>query len=217
MQELIKALILAQSELKNIQTDSMNPHFKNKYASLAACLDATREILAKHGLVVVQTCKVQDNAVVCVTSLWHSSGQSLVSEYPVITQKPDAQGYGSGLSYARRYSLLSILNLAQEDDDGNSTQRPLISTKNNFSTGGMGQTKKTSDDTVLARDRAFSGDVSRPTEPQLRRLYAISKQSGWDEARVNQYLADMGLASTKDLNYVQYEHMCKAMLDHPMA
>lgn len=202
MQELIKALVTAQTELKNIQTDSMNPHFKNKYASLAACLDATKEILAKYCMVIVQTCRLQDHTVVCVTTLWHSSGQSLVSEYPVVATKQDAQGYGSGLSYARRYSLLSILNLAQDDDDGASASKPMSNYQN---------TKKTSGDSVPSKKT----DITAPTQNQLKRLFAISKASGWSEDDVKSYLGDLGLTSTKELNYVQYEHFCKAMQDYP--
>ncbi|MBO3463467.1 ERF family protein, partial [Aetokthonos hydrillicola] len=55
MQELIKALIKAKSEFSNIQKDRVNPHFKHKYATLDAVLDAVTPALGKHGLAVVQT------------------------------------------------------------------------------------------------------------------------------------------------------------------
>lgn len=68
-----------------------------------------------------------DHAVLTVT-LHHESGESISSELPVdITQKNRSgsreQAQGSAMTYARRYLLLGIYGLANddEDDDGEAT------------------------------------------------------------------------------------------------
>jgi hypothetical protein len=99
----------------------VNPHFGSKYADLASIMDAVREPLAANGLAVSQSVANDANGVSVTTTLLHESGETLVSEpcwLPV--GKKDPQGYGSAITYARRYSLASLLGIvADEDDDGN--------------------------------------------------------------------------------------------------
>jgi hypothetical protein len=115
-----QALVKASNELKNVAKDSINPHFKNRYASLAAVIDATKPVLAKHGLVVTQ---VGDESML-ITLLVHESGEHFGGIMPVVNTKGDAQGFGSGLSYIRRYAYLAILGLAADDDDAESASVP---------------------------------------------------------------------------------------------
>jgi hypothetical protein len=115
------ALLAARQEFDPVLKDSTNPHFKNKYASFASVLNAVTTALDKHGLILVQTTKVRENgAAILVTELVHvETGQSLDSEYPLAPGKPnDPQALGACLTYARRYSALTILGVAPEDDDG---------------------------------------------------------------------------------------------------
>jgi len=42
--------------------------------------------------------------------------------------KQDPQGYGSALTYARRYSLMAACGIAPEDDDGNAATRKAVPT-----------------------------------------------------------------------------------------
>ncbi|MBW4591155.1 ERF family protein [Aetokthonos hydrillicola Thurmond2011] len=121
MQELIKALIKAKSEFSNIQKDRVNPHFKHKYATLDAVLDAVTPALGKHGLAVVQTTALESNKTVLQTHLYHESGECITSIYP-LPEIGDSQKFGAALTYARRYALCAILCVtADEDDDASST------------------------------------------------------------------------------------------------
>ncbi len=121
MQELIKALIKAKSEFSNIQKDRVNPHFKHKYATLDAVLDAVTPALGKHGLAVVQTTALESNKTVLQTHLYHESGECITSIYP-LPEIGDSQKFGAALTYARRYALCAILCVtADEDDDANLT------------------------------------------------------------------------------------------------
>src|SRR5690349_8719611 len=92
----------------------INPHFKNRYADLAAVLDAIRKPLVDNGLSVTQTTEIRENGFVLVTTLRHASGQWIASEYPLpLGAKP--QELGSALTYARRYSLSAIACIAADD------------------------------------------------------------------------------------------------------
>lgn len=123
---LAEALAKAQGEMKNAVKGCENPYFKSKYADLAECLNVAREPLSKNGLSIFQANEgiVESSKLAVTTMIMHSSGQfiKVTSSYPI--QKNDAQGFGSTLTYARRYSLAAALGLAQEDDDGNSACEP---------------------------------------------------------------------------------------------
>lgn len=115
---LAMALAKAQLELKNPGFDSTNPHFRNKFASLAAVRNAVVPILAKHGISVLQSLTTSDGMIGCQTVLLHSSGQSLAfGPLYLPATKPDAQGYGSAATYARRYSLMAVAGVVGDDDD----------------------------------------------------------------------------------------------------
>lgn len=116
--EIAKALAAAQGELQDAKKDSINPHFKNKYASLASVREAITATFARHGLSVVQLNEPHGESGVCVvTLLMHTSGQWIKSRLFVPVTKKDPQGFGSALSYARRYALGAIANIATDDDD----------------------------------------------------------------------------------------------------
>jgi len=116
--DLAISLSKCQGEMEPAIKDSLNPHFKSRYADLNAVWAACRAPLSKNGLSVVQTMDTVNEKLVLNTLLLHSSGQWIRSTMPVVTAKNDAQGIGSGLSYARRYSLSAICGISQDDDDG---------------------------------------------------------------------------------------------------
>ncbi len=118
LNELAKALAAAQGEMKNATLNKVNPHFKSKYADLAAIRDTVTPALAKHGIAVVQGTDTEENSIVVFTRLIHSSGQWIESRFPIPYDKPQAMG--SGITYGRRYTLSAVTNIAaDEDDDGN--------------------------------------------------------------------------------------------------
>lgn len=117
--ELISALSKAQGEMKPAIKDSLNPHFKSRFADLASVWEACREPLSKNGLAVIQTMVHQENGSIClVTTLGHSSGQWIKSIYPMACKDVNnPQAWGSSITYARRYTLSSIVGIAPDDDD----------------------------------------------------------------------------------------------------
>ena len=118
---LAAALAVAQGSMKGAVKDSANPFFKSKYADLASVVEAIRSAFSANGLSYIQTIQPSDRDEVRVeTMILHSSGEWIscgVLALPV--SKVDAQGYGSALTYARRYSLSAAVGVAPEDDDGN--------------------------------------------------------------------------------------------------
>ena len=117
---LAAALTKAQAEIEGAAKDRLNPHFKSKYADLSSVMDAIKPALAKHGLAFVQVSHDRDHAAAVETVIVHSSGETMncgIVSVPV--SKGDAQGFGSALTYARRYSLSAAFGVAPEDDDGN--------------------------------------------------------------------------------------------------
>lgn len=120
------ALVKAQQGLGHAIKSSTNPHFKSKYADLASVIDAVKGPLNDNGIAFSQASVVRENLeVVLVTTLLHTSGEFLQSEYPLRPSQPTPQGFGSALTYARRYCLASIVGIAsEEDDDGNEASKP---------------------------------------------------------------------------------------------
>ena len=117
--ELAMALAKAQGQIEGAKKDSINPHFKNRYADLASVWDACREALTKNGLSVVQSAENNESGYGVTTMLLHTSGQWMRGTLYLKPMKDDAQGAGSALTYARRYALSSMVGIAPEDDDAN--------------------------------------------------------------------------------------------------
>lgn len=117
---MIAALIKAQAAFKPAVKDAVNPHFKSRYVSLQAVIDAVLPALHANGFALVQPLYVDGAGKTMLhTCLRHVSGESVSSHYPVHPVKADPQGEGSALTYARRYALMALCGIAPEDDDGN--------------------------------------------------------------------------------------------------
>lgn len=113
---LAAALSKAQAVMRSAKFNKTNPHFKNRYADLASIIEATRKPLTDNGLSITQATEVNGHGFGLRTTLRHSSGESVDSFYPLpASAKP--QELGSALTYARRYSLSSIVCIAADDDD----------------------------------------------------------------------------------------------------
>jgi hypothetical protein len=117
---LSTALVAAFAEIEGAAKDKVNPHFKSKYADLASVIDAVKIPLTKYGLAFEQHMSPSESGVIIETVVRHTSGEtaSFGSLY-VPANKNDAQGFGSALTYARRYALMTAFGVPAEDDDGN--------------------------------------------------------------------------------------------------
>lgn len=120
MSNIASALVKAQKGFAPALKTSTNPHFRSKYADLAACIEAVIDSLNENGIALIQVTHESTNGVIVETMFIHESGESLsAGKLHVPAGKHDPQGYGGALTYARRYSLMAACGIAPEDDDGN--------------------------------------------------------------------------------------------------
>lgn len=124
MKELFAAMAKAFPEIEGASKDKNNPAFKSKYADLGSVVDAIKPALIAQGLFFVQKTHEQPDGVCVETFVCHQSGQEMsFGNLFVPATKKDAQGYGSALTYARRYSLMTAFGVCPEDDDGNAASQ----------------------------------------------------------------------------------------------
>jgi hypothetical protein len=127
MKNIATALVKAQKAFGPALKSSTNPHFKSRYADLSACVEAVIEGLNEAGIALIQRTSEDLNGVTVETVFIHESGEMLeCGKLHVPASKQDPQGYGSALTYARRYSLMAACGIAPEDDDGNAATRKTV-------------------------------------------------------------------------------------------
>lgn len=131
MKQIAAAFVKAQKLFSPALKTATNPHFKSKYAGLDACVEAVIDALNDNGIALIQETSECADGVTIETVFLHESGEVMrCGKLHVPATKQDAQGYGSALTYARRYSLMASCGIAPEDDDGNAASKakkePLI-------------------------------------------------------------------------------------------
>jgi hypothetical protein len=119
--QLATALATAQGQIEDAVKDTKNDFYKSKYADLSSVRAAVRQPFADNGLSVAQFPRTVTGGIEVETVLLHKSGE-FMSEVLFMPTKHEPHPIGSGISYARRYALMSIANLAADDDDGNAAQ-----------------------------------------------------------------------------------------------
>ena len=129
LNELFSALSKAQENIKNAQKEGYNPMFKSNYTTVTSVLDAIKPIY-KENLSIMQ----MPESDKLTTRVGHSSGQWLEIETPLFIGEPKGmskmQAYGNAVTYARRYALVSLFGIGQEDNDGNDCNEPMQKKEN---------------------------------------------------------------------------------------
>jgi len=119
------AFVKAQKAFGPALKTATNPHFRSRYADLSACVEAVIDALNANGIGLMQRTYECPTGIMVETCLIHESGEVLEGGIlHVPASKQDPQGYGSALTYARRYSLMACVGIAPEDDDGNAASKP---------------------------------------------------------------------------------------------
>ena len=121
MKEIATAFLKAQLEMGDAKKGATNPFFGKAYADLNSIREAVIPPLNAQGIAVLQPTVHIDGKNFVQTLLVHAkSGETFEGLTEILSSKQnDAQGQGSGISYARRYGLQSIANVGAVDDDGN--------------------------------------------------------------------------------------------------
>lgn len=125
LDQIAKALSQLQGQCGGLGKSGENRHLGSRYAMLPDCWEVIRPLLAPLGLAVVQFPIAVDGAAGVLTHVMHESGQWIKGEtvLPVSQGKgvTMVQAIGSTTSYAKRYALMAVCGLAEDehDDDGN--------------------------------------------------------------------------------------------------
>lgn len=117
--------------------DKANSHFRNKYASFEACLEAIKPALHEHGFVLLQSNNRDELGDYTETKFVHKTGHELTTKVYLVLDKNNMQGVGSAITYAKRYGILTLAGIEPEtkdDDDGNKASLP-SGTVNNAAQG----------------------------------------------------------------------------------
>lgn len=121
---LVEAITQAQSEMTHAVLDEVNPQFKSKFASLKSVIDAVKPSLNRHGVLFVQKSVPTDHGIAIETVFYGYGEEISTGPVPVPAQKATPQGYGSAITYAKRYSLAMACGIsAAQDDDGNLAEK----------------------------------------------------------------------------------------------
>lgn len=140
MQKVNSAFIKAKMAFSPALKEKTNPHFKSKYADLGACLEAVNDALLENGIALMQETFEDLMGVTVETVFLHESGEMIrCGKFHVPAAKQDPQGYGSALTYARRYSLITACGIAPEDDDGNEGAKSMTNPSIDFSSKGRAE------------------------------------------------------------------------------
>ena len=193
--ELAKALLQAQSEIKNTPATKENPHFRSRYTPLDDVLDMARSVLPKYGLTVLQGVSGASETISVVTRILHVSGEWIESDPLVMrAEKSTPQGQGSAITYARRYSLSGILGIATDpDDDGNEATgkidnkppekaKPQTETAPNSKSNDFTVSNPSLSDKVSKADLAPIIDECKKDNGQLVRFRNLYKAKGYSRA-----------------------------------
>lgn len=159
------ALAAAQMEMGRALKSANNPHFKSKYADLSSVVDACMPALNSHGIAVYQPTGAEGGAHFVETILAHESGQMISCRVPLIIGKNDMQGYGSAVTYARRYGLMGMAGIAPEDDDGNAAASAAPNKQDMFEADVMQAIRGIQRETDMDGLGAMFGDLYRRNRP----------------------------------------------------
>lgn len=214
LDKLIPALIKAQGELQHAAKASSNPHFKSKYADLATVLDTCKPVLQANGLAITHQRMSTMDAEHLVTTLWHSSGQYLSSTSRLMPTKQDPQGFGSAMTYARRYDLSALIGLASDDDDGNAASSSNGGGVANENTKNLGKAFKSAalrNEFVKNVESAFERALNLSELVDLMEVY----RPKFDEMKAGGNEYDLMALESLRLGYVTIRKRLEKPIDEP--
>lgn len=124
------SLVKAQKEIGGAKKGSTNPFFHSKYADLGSVMEACKDALNNNGIVVLQPVGRDEGLTgeqYVETILLHESGEFISDKMRLVMKEDNnPQAQGSAISYARRYSLQSMVFIPAEDDDGEKAKPAVI-------------------------------------------------------------------------------------------
>jgi len=160
--KLAVALLKAQKEMGDVSKTARNPFFKSSYADLNSIREVVTPALNAQGISILQPTITLGEKNFVETILLHESGEFIsgITEIKNVDGKPQTEG--SGISYARRYGLQSMLNVGAVDDDGEAAQgrKKDENTIGAWEVGKYAGTKETKTTAVQVKPSTFFTDAT---------------------------------------------------------
>jgi len=198
--KIMPALVKAQSEMSQPKKDSANPFYKSKYADLSSILEACQPALNANDICIIQPITRENDKSMVETLLYHSSGEFIGCLTEIKNTKPnDPQAEGSGITYARRYGLQSLLGLSAVDDDGNKASNLTPENKPSYKSS---QTKEQFKSEVK-NDKVTNIEKSSTKDKIMALLDELIKNKDTFEARVKDLVTSY--ITTKDIDLNSYD------------
>jgi len=122
----MKKLLKVQQEIGTLSKNAKNPFFKSQYLDLSTILKHVTPLLNAEGLILIQPLELDKVGTVIIDA---ESGTTIAESHLTLPQIADPQKLGSAITYFRRYTLKSLLAIAEEDDDGNKASKPVSKPK----------------------------------------------------------------------------------------
>ncbi len=187
------------------------------YADLGDIIPAVTKALSENGLAIASQPLLIGDKMFLVTRLLHSSGESLEAYYPLPDPGLDPKGYGSQLTFGRRYNQLCLLDINTVTDE---------ESKRNRRTKAMSQARR-----ELSKPEgykpppentdiigAMNGERERViSEAQAKRLWAIARNTGYTDEGTRVLIESFGYKSSKEIKIKDYEVICGKVGDRNMA
>lgn len=171
MNKIAAALVKAQKSFSPALKTSTNPHFRSKYVALDGVIEAVIDALNDNGIYLMQSNHESSDGVTVETVFIHETGETLsAGKLHVPASKLDAQGFGSALTYARRYSLMAACGIAPEDDDGNAASRSKI--------GNIASSKQP----LAGALDSFNPEEIAKLKETAAEIVAFAESGEWDDA-----------------------------------
>lgn len=195
---MIVDFISAQKEMKSALKDSPNPYFKSKYADLYSIDHACREALHNHNFAISQPLDFDGEINFVRTELIHISGEKMISRCRILNPKGDSQGFGSSVTYVRRYSLASICGIVTEDDDGNKASGKEV--ENNYGQAPVDKSIPPAKSATQTPSKAMSISAG-----QVKRAYAIALSRRWSSVEISSHIKKWGYTKIEEMNWKDYK------------
>jgi hypothetical protein len=188
------------------------------YADLGDIIPAVTNALSENGLAIASQPIPIGEKMYLVTRLLHSSGESLEAYYPLPDPGLDPKGYGSQLTFGRRYNQLCLLDIntvTDEETKRNRKNKALNQARKELNTPSGHKPQPENRDIVGAMN---GGDQPKLiTEPQAKRLWAIARNAGYTDVATKTLIESFGFSSSKDIKARDYDAICAKAGDSNMA
>lgn len=187
IKELATAFVKAQGEMTSAKKSGYNPHFQSSFPTLQDVKDATDEALQKNGLAITQL----GGGKSLITLLMHISGQWVLSRFDLRPSKDDPQGWGSAITYFRRFAWQGITGIAAEDDDGNTASKGTLA-------------QMTSSPSTINPPAAYG-----ITDGQVKRIFAIAYGNNWKTPQIVGLIQERLQCAVEEIKYMDYDKVVK--------